>query len=74
MASGEIPTSNFLNLIVVDEELEIIPSWEAESKNQDSVIVIEPGLGFGTGSHETTFLCLKFLKEFLRERKVLSLI
>lgn len=64
----------FFKSIVVDEELEIIPSWEAESKKQDSVIVIEPGLGFGTGSHETTFLCLKFLKSFcVSESSVLDL-
>jgi ribosomal protein L11 methyltransferase len=50
--------------IRVNENLEIVPSWETEyvpaSKEK---ILIYPGMGFGTGSHETTFLCLKMLTE-----------
>ena len=56
--------------ILVSEELEIIPSWNKEdysslAKNQ---IYIYPGMGFGTGSHETTFLCLKLYTKYLNNR------
>lgn len=46
--------------IIISPKLEIIPSFfeDYESKS-DFAIYIEPGMGFGTGSHETTFLCLK---------------
>ncbi len=47
--------------ILVSEELEIIPEWEKDtykSKAKKS-LYIYPGMGFGTGSHETTFLCMK---------------
>jgi ribosomal protein L11 methyltransferase len=59
----------FFSSIKVGDDLEIIPSWEADSSNKSNSIVIEPGLGFGTGSHETTFLCLSFLKKNDQRRK-----
>jgi ribosomal protein L11 methyltransferase len=57
--------------ITVGSELEIIPSWDKESyqsKTQQQ-IYIYPGMGFGTGSHETTFLCLKLLLSVLNKTK-----
>jgi ribosomal protein L11 methyltransferase len=57
--------------ILVNDKLSIIPSWikdhKSESKEQ---IFIYPGQGFGTGSHETTFLCLKLFTEHLLNLKV----
>jgi ribosomal protein L11 methyltransferase len=50
--------------IFVNEQLEIIPSWLQEHGSQSrEKIFIYPGMGFGTGSHETTFLCLKLFTE-----------
>lgn len=52
--------------IKVNEKLEIIPSWSKDYKSQsEKQIYIYPGMGFGTGSHETTFLCLKLFTENL---------
>jgi len=44
----------------VGERLEILPPWEdpASAANGRTVVVINPGLAFGTGHHETTALCL----------------
>jgi ribosomal protein L11 methyltransferase len=40
--------------------LVVLPEWEKiETNSTERVIRIHPGMGFGTGSHETTFLCLK---------------
>lgn len=53
--------------ILVGPELEIIPSWEKEtytSKSQKQVYIY-PGFGFGTGSHETTYLCMQLMLESL---------
>ena len=39
----------------------ICPSWE-DCKNIDGVVVeMDPGMAFGTGSHQTTSLCLEYL-------------
>lgn len=41
---------------------EILPPWKAEPENPSSkVIRLNPGAGFGTGTHETTQLCLMAL-------------
>lgn len=42
------------------------PTWnEGDPKPNDLVITIDPGMAFGTGTHETTSLCLKGLEETL---------
>lgn len=49
--------------IHVSSELSIIPEWEMPETKKDSEVYIYPGQGFGTGGHETTFLCLKLFLE-----------
>jgi ribosomal protein L11 methyltransferase len=53
----------------------IVPAWDSpagapDSRHPDSdaerVLVVEPGLAFGTGTHETTRLCLGALAERAR--------
>lgn len=50
--------------IVVNEKLTVVPSWLQDFKpGAGERLFINPGMGFGTGSHETTFLCLKLFTE-----------
>ena len=51
------------------DDILIIPSWE-EVKEEDKdrmIIHIDPGTAFGTGMHETTQLCIRQLKIFVKE-------
>lgn len=43
------------------EKLWIIPSWCNHAHYNSPKIIIDPGLAFGTGTHPTTALCLKWL-------------
>lgn len=48
--------------IPVTDTLRIVPSWEATEDNVEDIFIY-PGMGFGTGNHGTTFLCLKIYSE-----------
>lgn len=45
------------------ERLWIVPSWHEPPRDPDAVVVrLDPGLAFGTGSHATTRLVLRWLE------------
>lgn len=52
----------------VDDTIVIKPTWEKldEVCETDMVIEIDPGTAFGTGSHETTMLCIQNLKKYIK--------
>jgi len=43
------------------EGLWIVPSWLEAPAEADTVLRLDPGLAFGTGTHPTTLLCLQWL-------------
>lgn len=54
--------------VAVGERFVLLPPWEVASRNTDRiVIVINPGMAFGTGHHATTQTCLEAM-EYLWER------
>lgn len=57
--------------IEVSDSLRVIPSWEKDDYSQEDVgnLFLYPGMGFGTGNHETTFLCLDLFERHLNEIK-----
>ncbi|WP_291993674.1 50S ribosomal protein L11 methyltransferase [Candidatus Accumulibacter sp. ACC003] len=48
--------------IRVSERLWIVPSWHQAPDPEAIVLVLDPGMAFGTGSHPTTRLCLEWLE------------
>ena len=50
------------------DDILIIPSWEeVKPEDQDKMIIhIDPGTAFGTGMHETTQLCIRQLKKYVK--------
>ncbi len=53
--------------IPVGEKLLIHPVWEQEYDPKGRVVLhLEPGIAFGTGTHETTRLCLELLEKYIK--------
>jgi ribosomal protein L11 methyltransferase len=49
--------------IEVTPNLYIVPSWHSIPNAEATGIILDPGLAFGTGSHPTTFMCLRWIAE-----------
>jgi len=52
--------------IRISQRLWIVPTWHTPTDPDAINIVLDPGLAFGTGSHPTTQLCLRWLDQHLR--------
>jgi ribosomal protein L11 methyltransferase len=50
----------------IGRNLTIVPPWENAVDANRVTIVVNPGGAFGTGRHETTWLCLEALEDFVR--------
>ncbi|MEW6313049.1 MAG: 50S ribosomal protein L11 methyltransferase [Pseudomonadota bacterium] len=59
-------TQNQFEPIRISTRLWIVPTWHTAPDAQAINIVLDPGLAFGTGSHPTTRLCLRWLDDHLR--------
>lgn len=58
----------FFHPFRLEDNIVIQPTWTeiADAKEDDIVIHIDPGIAFGTGSHETTKLCISNLKKYIQ--------
>ena len=51
----------------VGDKVVIKPTWEEYVAKADEVIVeLDPGMAFGTGTHETTIMCVKLLEKYVK--------
>ncbi|MDL2215871.1 50S ribosomal protein L11 methyltransferase [Ruminococcaceae bacterium OttesenSCG-928-N02] len=50
----------------IGHRLMLCPAWEQAPSTQRTVLKLDPGMAFGTGTHETTALCLRALDELVR--------
>jgi len=52
--------------IEIGNRLVVVPMWEKYDAKADKVIVkMDPGMAFGTGTHETTRLCATLLEKYV---------
>lgn len=62
----------FFKPFFVGESLLVKPIWEecVDIRESDIVIEINPGRAFGTGSHETTKLCMLAIMKYLKKGSI----
>ncbi|GFP77044.1 50S ribosomal protein L11 methyltransferase [Clostridium fungisolvens] len=55
----------------IGDRIVIKPIWEQyENTGDDLVVEIDPGMAFGTGTHETTRMCVESLEKNVKENSV----
>ena len=55
------------------QHLWICPSWLSVDEKDSVVVMLDPGLAFGTGTHPTTSLCLSYLDSLdLKDKDILD--
>lgn len=58
----------------VTEKISIVPTWiEYTPKSEDEIIInLDPGCAFGTGTHQTTQLCMKALEKYFKPTQTMA--
>lgn len=63
----------FFKPIDIERKMRVRPPWEPRNENMLD-LVINPKMGFGTGQHATTYLCLKnLLSENVSNKKIIDI-
>lgn len=66
---------NYYKPTKIGEKIVVKPTWEDyEAKDTDLIIELDPGMAFGTGTHETTSMCIRELEKYVKpESKVFDI-
>lgn len=52
----------------VTDKIVIVPDWLSYGDREGEVVIrLEPGCAFGTGTHQTTQLCMKALEKYMKK-------
>ena len=52
----------------VTDKIAVVPDWiDYKPKENEVIIKLEPGCAFGTGTHQTTQLCMKALERYMNK-------
>lgn len=57
----------FYKPVPIGDRLTVVPSWEKyDKKPGETVLLMDPGMAFGTGTHETTRLCIELIEKYIQ--------
>lgn len=57
----------------VTDNIAVVPSWlKYEPKEDEIAITLDPGCAFGTGTHQTTQLCMKALEKHFKKGNTMA--
>jgi len=69
---AEVPPQDWVRLtqsqfepVEITPELWVVPTWHEAPAQASKVIRLDPGLAFGTGTHPTTRMCLRWIAQHL---------
>ncbi|MCT4594603.1 MAG: 50S ribosomal protein L11 methyltransferase [Anaeromicrobium sp.] len=55
----------------IGQKVVVKPTWEDyEKKDEEVIIELDPGMAFGTGTHETTMMCIQNLERHVDENSL----
>ncbi len=61
----------YYEVLKISDRVVICPSWESyDPKENETVISLDPGSAFGTGTHETTSMCAELIDSVIRPEDV----
>ena len=63
-ADWENSWQQYYEPLEIGEKLLVVPEWQEAEANGRTVLQLDPGIAFGTGSHPTTRMCLEVLEKF----------
>jgi ribosomal protein L11 methyltransferase len=80
LAIVEVPEQDWVRLtqsqfapVEITPEFWVVPSWHEPPAQAKQVIRLDPGLAFGTGTHPTTRMCLRWIaRNALQGQRVLD--
>lgn len=58
--------------VEITSEFWIVPTWHEPPVQARQIIRLDPGLAFGTGTHPTTRMCLRWVANHLSHQRVLD--
>ena len=57
----------------IGEHMVVKPTWEPwDAQKGDLIIEIDPGMAFGTGTHETTAMCVQLIEKYYKGGSLLD--
>ena len=57
----------------VTDKIAVVPSWLSYTPKENEItITLDPGCAFGTGTHQTTQLCMKALEKYLKYNSAMA--
>ncbi|MBC7916688.1 MAG: 50S ribosomal protein L11 methyltransferase [Rhodoferax sp.] len=79
LAIAEVPEQDWVRLtqsqftpVEVTPEFWIVPTWHEPPAQATHIIRLDPGLAFGTGTHPTTRMCLRWIAQHPQAGRVLD--
>lgn len=56
--------------VKLGKNIVIKPTWEEYPSTSELIIEMDPGMAFGTGTHETTAMCAELLEEYISDNNL----